>query len=209
MGSLVLGFILTPVILVLAAGSAISFKAWPFFLQPRLGLNGRVFPCIKLRSLPRTTPTTADKYTLAEHTTTRWGRFLRSTHLDELPQLYNVFVGQMSLVGPRPEMPSLSATFDQQFVAQRLTVRPGCTGLWQVSTAASGLIGERPEWDLAYLRGRTLRLHVWIMLRTAHLLFGGRPIECLDQVPRWTGVHRQLKSDRVLTALAPAASAGS
>ena len=140
------------VILVLAVGSAISFHAWPLFVQNRVGRNGELFRFIKIRSLPSNAPTEADKYELQEVENTGWGRFLRRYHLDEFPQFWLVVTGKMSLVGPRPEMPSLSATFDQDFVAERTTVRPGCTGLWQVSAAKNRLIGEAPQYDLHYIR---------------------------------------------------------
>ena len=81
---------------------------------PRSG--GRPFCFVKLRTLPTDAPADADKYTIATATTTRWGRFLRASHLDELPQCWLVVTGRMSLVGPRPEMPALAATFDTAFL---------------------------------------------------------------------------------------------
>ena len=140
-----------PLIVVLAVGSAISFRAWPFFTQTRLGHHGKEFRFVKIRSLPASAPAPADKYELQAVQNTRFGRFLRTWHLDELPQLWLVVWGTMSLVGPRPEMPSLAATFDPDFVAERMTVKPGCTGLWQISDASGGLIGENPSYDRLYV----------------------------------------------------------
>ena len=141
---------------------------------------------VKLRSLPTYTPVNADKYTVAFITTTRWGRFLRRTHLDELPQFWLVVTGRMSLIGPRPEMPDLAATFDAAFMWERLAVRPGITGPWQVSTASAGLIGEAPELDRLYLAHAGPRLETWVSLRTIGGLAGLQPLP-LECFPKWAG----------------------
>jgi lipopolysaccharide/colanic/teichoic acid biosynthesis glycosyltransferase len=72
-------------------------------------------------------------------------------------------------------------------VAERLTVQPGCTGLWQISTSARKLIGENPEFDLHYVRNWTLRLDLWIVLRTLPAMLRGREIDGLAEIPAWTG----------------------
>jgi lipopolysaccharide/colanic/teichoic acid biosynthesis glycosyltransferase len=179
-----LSIVTAPIIVLLAVGSAVSFRAWPLFVQKRLGRGGRPFCFVKLRTLPTDTPVDADKYTIAATTTTRWGRFLRASHLDELPQCWLVVTGRMSLVGPRPEMPALAARFDATFMRERLAVRPGITGPWQVSTACSGLIGEAPEFDRLYLAHAGPRLDAWVLLRTTGTLVGLRPLP-LERFPRW------------------------
>lgn len=94
--------------------------------------------------------------------------------------------GRLSLVGPRPEMPNLHERMAQRFAEVRTSVKPGCTGLWQVGADAGRLILETPQYDLFYLAHANLRLDVWILWRTALLVSGvGRPVE-LDAVPRWT-----------------------
>lgn len=184
---LVLSIVTAPVVAVLAVGSAVSLRAWPLFVQERLGRDGTEFHFVKLRSLPADTCRDEDKYTLADATTTtRWGRFIRSTHLDELPQFWLVVTGRMSLVGPRPEMPTLAATFDPTFVQERLAVRPGITGPWQVSPAVEHLIGEAPEYDRFYLAHASFKLDAWLALRTLGGLFGLRSVP-LDQFPAWVG----------------------
>jgi lipopolysaccharide/colanic/teichoic acid biosynthesis glycosyltransferase len=137
--------------------------------------------------LPSIAPDTADKYQLRSMALPRFAELLRAHHLDVLPQLWLVIAGRMSLVGPRPEMPTLSASFDQQFVATRVSVKPGCTGLWQVSQASRGLIGEAPEWDTHYVAHGTLRLDVWIMFRTILMMAKMREVPGLGDIPRWTG----------------------
>lgn len=176
-----------PVVVALAAISSVRYRQWPFFTQPRLGEGGAEFQFWKIRTLPSIVPDTADKYQLQALNLPKFARVVRVRHLDELPQLWLVIAGKMTLVGPRPEMPTLSASFDQSFVADRLAVRPGCTGLWQVSRASRGLIGESPEWDEHYVRTATLRLDVWIMYRTWRLVSRLDEVTELREIPRWTG----------------------
>ena len=183
--ALPLALVTLPLVMALAVGSALSFRAWPLFHQPRLGRDGDEFRFTKIRSLPAQAPAAADKYALQEVENTRFGLFLRRSKLDELPQLWLVVTGRMSLVGPRPEMPSLAYTFDRNFVVTRCRVRPGVTGLWQISPASAGLIGEAPEYDLTYLANRSLRLDVWLLARTARqVLLSGDGTD-LDDLPPW------------------------
>jgi lipopolysaccharide/colanic/teichoic acid biosynthesis glycosyltransferase len=97
---------------------------------------------------------------------TRFGRFLRKTSLDELPQLFNVLQGQMSLVGPRPEMPFIVEQYGDK-ERQRLKVKPGLTGLWQLSGDRTFLIHENLEYDLYYIEHRNLFMDLAIMLHTS------------------------------------------
>jgi lipopolysaccharide/colanic/teichoic acid biosynthesis glycosyltransferase len=94
------------------------------------------------------------------------GRFLRRTSLDELPQLINVLLGHMSLVGPRPEMPFIVESYTR-LQRQRLTVKPGITGLWQISADRAFMIHENVGYDLYYVRHRSLWMDVAILLHTA------------------------------------------
>lgn len=172
-----LAILTSPIVAVLALASALSLHAQPFFVQQRIGRDGQLFRIVKIRSLPTSVPTDADKYAVAAAGTTRFGSFVRRTHLDELPQLWLVVSGRMSLVGPRPELPELAATtIDPAFGAARTVVRPGCTGYWQISPAANGLIGDHPEFDLFYLAHRSVRLDVWLLAQTVRCqLLGRRP----------------------------------
>jgi lipopolysaccharide/colanic/teichoic acid biosynthesis glycosyltransferase len=175
-----------PLIFVLGVGSAVTLRAWPLFVQRRVGKGGREFPFVKLRTLPVTTPSAIDKYHLDGVRIPAFCRFLRHRHLDELPQLLLVPIGWMSLVGPRPEMPAVLARYPAEFASARSCVRPGCTGFWQVSTSVSMLICEAPEYDLAYVSRGSLRLDVWILARTLRVyLPRARYIEMRD-LPRWT-----------------------
>lgn len=176
-----------PLVLAFAAISWVKYREFPLFRQPRLGHGGQEFTFWKIRTLPSITPDTADKYQLKAVAMPRFAQVLRNHHLDELPQLWLVVTGKMTLVGPRPEMPTLSASFDPDFVGERLAVRPGCTGLWQVSSGSRGLIGETPEWDLHYVNHATLRLDLWIMFRTVLMMARMREVAELRNIPSWTG----------------------
>jgi lipopolysaccharide/colanic/teichoic acid biosynthesis glycosyltransferase len=176
-----------PITIGLTAWASVMYRTTPLFTQPRLGQGGASFNFWKVRTLPRHAPDTADKYQLNALKLSRFAQFIRYRHLDEFPQLLLVLSGKMSLVGPRPEMPTLSESFDQRFVAERLAVPPGCTGLWQVSVDSRGLIGEAPEWDRYYVNNRTLRLDMWICYRTVLMILRSRFVTSLDEIPRWTG----------------------
>jgi lipopolysaccharide/colanic/teichoic acid biosynthesis glycosyltransferase len=181
---IVLSLISLPLVIVLAVGSALAFREWPFFSHFRVGQSGELFRFLKIRSLTSSTPRYADKYALREMQIGRWGSFLRRTHLDELPQLWLVLFGKMSLVGPRPEMPELMMSFDCEFVDRRLSVPQGCTGLWQISAGNVGLIGEAPELDDFYVANWTVRMDLWILWRTL-LALAGRTVSGPGRVPNW------------------------
>ena len=102
---------------------------------------------------------------------TRVGRFLRKTSLDELPQLFNVMKGEMSLVGPRPEMPFIVEQYNDLH-KQRLNVKPGITGLWQISADRRLAIHENMDYDIYYIYNQNLLLDIVIILRTIFSCFG-------------------------------------
>lgn len=181
-GSL-LALLALPVMAALALALAWSLRCWPFFVQERVGRHGHTFRLWKLRTLPRATPTDAHKYAIRAVATTPLARFLRRTHLDELPQLLLVPLGRMALVGPRPEMTRLHRDGHPGFARARTSVRPGCTGLWQTSVEQHRLIWEAPQYDLFYLRHASLRLDAWILARTVLMVLGLRPPVTLADVP--------------------------
>jgi lipopolysaccharide/colanic/teichoic acid biosynthesis glycosyltransferase len=139
------------------------------FIQKRVGRNGELFDIYKFRSMfvgsakYERSPTTS-----RDPRITRIGRLLRRTSLDELPQLLNVLLGNMSLVGPRPEMPFIVRGYSEQ-QQQRLSVTPGITGLWQLSPCRSFPIHQNIQYDLYYIRNRTFRMDIAILLRTLFL----------------------------------------
>lgn len=137
-----------------------------FFQQLRVGRGGRLFNLYKFRSMSVTAP----KYDYHpkgndDLRMTRIGRWLRKTSLDELPQLINILKGDMSLVGPRPEMPFIVEQYNRQ-QRQRLRVTPGLTGLWQLSADRAFLIHENLQYDLYYIRNRSFFMDLAILLHT-------------------------------------------
>lgn len=185
-----------PVVAVLAVSLAISFRAWPFFSQDRVGKGGKPFRFVKLRTLPPGTAVDADKYEITHVETTRLARILRAKHLDELPQLFLVVSGKMSLVGPRPEMLKLHERGNAAFAAARTSVKPGCAGLWQVSEDNHRLIWEAPEYDMAYLRHQSLGFDLWILWRTALHMLHLRPVVTFADIPRRFITHAGVAASR-------------
>jgi lipopolysaccharide/colanic/teichoic acid biosynthesis glycosyltransferase len=188
-----IALVAAPIVLVLAAAGVAVWRANPFFVQDRVGRHGRTYRLLKLRSLPPEAPAYADKYAIGEVPIPAFGRILRKFHLDELPQIIHVLSGKMSLVGPRPEMAFLHEQMEFDFAQERVQVRPGVTGLWQVSQACEGLILESPEYDRAYLAARSLRLDAWILWRTVLKFLGFSPIT-LEDVPTWALSERDRAS---------------
>jgi lipopolysaccharide/colanic/teichoic acid biosynthesis glycosyltransferase len=124
---------------------------------------------------------------------------LRRLHLDELPQLWLVPSGRMSLVGPRPEMPGLHEMFGSDFAALRTSVRPGCSGLWQIGDGAAQLIWESPEFDEVYVANAGVRLDLWVLWRTVGTMCGlTSPCE-LREVPSWAMRHRPVRATQLVT----------
>lgn len=186
LGSL-LALAVVPVILVLALGVAVSLRAWPFFAHTRPGWRGRPVRIVKLRTLPTSTPRYADKHTLglAEMPLPWLCGVLRRTHLDELPQLFSVVLGHMSLVGPRPQLPHDVEPVEASYDGLRRQVRPGCTGLWQLSVASADTATSAPRFDMFYLEHASTKLDLWIIGRTVGWILGlVRPIDVPD-IPRW------------------------
>jgi len=135
--------------------------------------RGKPFKIYKFRSMTTDSP----KYerspsNITDNRLTRIGRFLRRTSLDELPQLINVFKGDMSLVGPRPEMPFLVVEYND-YHAIRLQLKPGITGLWQLYGRRDIPIHQNLSYDLEYIRNWSLALDVRILFRTIWVVLKG------------------------------------
>jgi exopolysaccharide biosynthesis polyprenyl glycosylphosphotransferase len=166
-GSLALIVLGAPVFLVLALIIKLDSEGPVFFRQERVGQYGSRFLMYKFRSMK----TTASKYDYSPREScdpriTRLGRFLRKTSLDELPQLFNVLQGSMSLVGPRPEMPFIVEQYTLQ-QRHRLEVKPGLTGLWQLSGDRAFLIHENIEYDMYYIQHRNFFMDLAVLLHTS------------------------------------------
>ena len=181
----VLALLALPFILGFAIALAVTLRAWPFFMQERIGQHGRHFKILKLRTLPANTPKYALKDSLDFSTLPAVARFLRRSHLDELPQLFCVVAGRLSLVGPRPKMPDAHEPVDAAYAAVRQSVRQGCTGLWQIGRDADGLPHEAPEYDFFYIENRTILMDIWILWHTVLVVTGISKGVGLEAAPRW------------------------
>jgi lipopolysaccharide/colanic/teichoic acid biosynthesis glycosyltransferase len=143
------------------------------FRQVRIGLGGREFGMYKFRSMVRNAAAVGPYYTnAADPRITRVGAFIRRTSLDELPQLFNVLAGDMSLVGPRPDVPAQRSLYTNGEWAQRCSVRPGITGLAQATLRSEATPEQRLALDLRYAREHSLWLDLRILAWTVGRLAG-------------------------------------
>ena len=144
------------------------------FRQIRAGRDGEPFEMLKLRTMVQDAESTGAglAVNVGDARITRVGALLRRTSLDELPNLINVLRGEMSLIGPRPTLPSQVAQYTER-QRGRLAIRPGITGWAQVNGRASLPWPERIELDLYYIEHRSLRMDMEILARTASLVLGG------------------------------------
>jgi exopolysaccharide biosynthesis polyprenyl glycosylphosphotransferase len=164
--SAVLLVLLAPAFILIAFLIRLDSPGPALFIQQRVGRNGALFNIFKFRSMFTTAPKYAASPTSShDPRITRIGRLLRRTSLDELPQLINVFMGTMSLVGPRPEMPFIVETYDVR-QRQRLQIAPGITCLWQLSADRSFPIHLNIQYDLYYIRNRGFFVDIAILIHT-------------------------------------------
>ncbi len=179
-GALVLLLVLSPVFVAVAAAIRLDSPGPAFFAHRRLGRGGRLFDCLKFRTMHcdaedrlHQDESLRHKYVTnhfkipssCDPRITRLGRFLRQSSIDELPQLFNVLKGEMSLVGPRPIVP-LEATHYGENIEELLSVRPGITGAWAVEGRSDIGYPERSTRELNYVRGWNLLTDIKILLRT-------------------------------------------
>ena len=162
-----------PLFVFVAALIKLDSDGPALFRQERIGKDGEPFEIWKFRSMrvgahPYARSPVGDR----DPRLTRIGRTLRRLSIDELPQLLNVLKGEMSLVGPRPEMPFIVETYGP-LEMQRLSVRPGITGLWQISPARAMPIHENLNYDLSYIENQTIVLDCLILLRTIRAVIRG------------------------------------
>jgi lipopolysaccharide/colanic/teichoic acid biosynthesis glycosyltransferase len=162
--------------LMIATALAIAIESGPpvLFVQQRVGRGGRPFGMLKFRSMVKNAAEIGSYQTSADDARiTRVGRWIRRTSLDELPQLLNVLRGDMSLVGPRPDVPAQRAAYSEADWVERCSVRPGITGLAQARLRSLATPAQRLALDLQYVRNSSLWLDLRILLWTVARL-GGR-----------------------------------
>ena len=178
--SSVLALLSLPLLAMSAAFVAFSSRGGVFFRQTRVGKDGRTFQVWKLRTMVESAEaeTGAVLAAVNDPRVTQVGRWLRGARLDEIPQLWNVLSGDMSLVGPRPERPEFTERFAGSVpgYALRHSARPGLTGLAQVSGDYSTQPEIKLRYDLAYLNNWSLALDVSILLRTLRVVLTRRGV---------------------------------
>ncbi len=183
--SLALIILLSPLMLMILAIMKISDPGPVVFGHRRVGYGGRHFHCLKFRSMATNSaellqqllqndPQAREEWASAQKLRndpriTPLGRILRETSLDELPQLFNVLRGDMSLVGPRPIVDEEAFRYAHRFAAYK-RVRPGLTGLWQVSGRSDASYAARVKFDTVYVRSWSLPLDIAILLRTVRVV---------------------------------------
>ena len=165
--------VLLPILLISAILLEVFMPGPLFFKQQRVGKNGRLFNILKFRSMK------VDKALEASHDFTRdaermtpFGKLLRRTKIDELPQLWNVLVGDMSLVGPRPTVKEQTDKYND-YQRQRLNMRPGMTGLAQVNGNVSLTWDERFVYDIEYVNNFSVLLDIKILCKTVLVVIMG------------------------------------
>ena len=183
-GSLCGIILLSPLLIIVALAIKIEDpKGSIFFSQQRCGKDNKLFPMYKFRSMVSNAEELLEE--LMEHNEmdgpvfkikddpriTRVGKFIRKTSIDELPQLFNILIGHMSIVGPRPAIPHEVAEYSH-YHKQRLLVKPGLTCIWQVSGRNSIGFDEWMEMDLEYIEKRDLWMDIKLIFKTVGVLFG-------------------------------------
>jgi lipopolysaccharide/colanic/teichoic acid biosynthesis glycosyltransferase len=201
-----------PIILLAVVVVRLTSPGPGIYTQTRLGLHRRPFTIYKVRTMAHNCEAaTGARWSPGKSDTriTRLGRFLRRTHIDELPQLWNVLRGDMALVGPRPERPEIIAQLEPLVpgYAQRLAVRPGVTGLAQVQLPPDTTVDSvrrKVRYDAYYVAHRTLWLDLRLILVTAVKVFGlVAPMRVLLRVPG-SGTVEPARPPLVLVLQAPA-----
>jgi exopolysaccharide biosynthesis polyprenyl glycosylphosphotransferase len=175
--------VLFPVMFVVAAAIKLDSKGPAIFSQVRIGLNGKPFKMYKFRSMVSGAEELLDKLKDRNEMTgpmfkmkedprvTKVGRFIRKTSLDELPQLFNVIKGEMSLVGPRPNLPREVVKFTQH-QRIKLLVKPGLTCYWQVMGRSNIDFEDWMELDLKYIKERSTAVDLKLIFKTFRVFFG-------------------------------------
>ena len=177
--------VLSPLMLVVSILIKLESKGEVIFKQKRVGLNGKEFYMYKFRSMVVNAEELKEKLAAQNEMSgpmfkmkddprvTKVGKFIRKTSLDELPQLWNVLKGDMSLVGPRPSLPKEVAQFED-WMHRRLEVKPGLTCYWQVSGRNNIDFEDWMKLDIRYVEERNLFVDIKLIFKTIFVLFGDK-----------------------------------
>lgn len=174
--SITLLLITFPILIIFCLIIKIESPGPVLYFQERVGFNGMYFNVIKLRSMYIDAEANGAQWAQkSDSRITKVGLFIRKTRIDEIPQLINVIIGDMSIVGPRPERPVFTAQFHEEvpgFVS-RLQIKPGLTGLAQVNGGYDISPAEKLKFDLYYIENKSLKLDLKILMKTIVIVFTG------------------------------------
>jgi lipopolysaccharide/colanic/teichoic acid biosynthesis glycosyltransferase len=175
LGSLVMLIVLSPLIGLAALGIKLTSSGSVFYKQKRIGKDGKLFTLYKFRTMIENTEQHNGPVITAKNDSrvTKIGRFLRNTRMDEIPQLINVIRGEMSLVGPRPEV-QIRAKSHKALRGIRLAVKPGLTGLAQIRREYDLHPKHKIKYDYLYIQRRSLALNLYILYKTIPVVLSGR-----------------------------------
>lgn len=162
----------SPLLALIALAIRVDSRGPALFRQQRIGLHGRPFTIYKFRTMFVSAPRYSFKVGIGDRRITRVGRWLRISGLDELPQLLNVLRGEMSLIGPRPELPFIVENFEDWQHA-RHNVKPGITGWWQIHHRNDVPLHLNLDYDIFYIRNMSYRLDALIAWRTIKIIVAG------------------------------------
>jgi len=165
--SLVLLLLAAPLMILVTILIRVESNGPAIFRQERIGQYGQIFTIYKFRSMKSDAESQGPHFTTSnDPRITRSGRFIRKTSIDELPQLFNVLMGDMSLVGPRPNVPKQRSEYTEQEWNKRNSVRPGITGLAQAVFRSAATPEQRTRLDLEYVDKVSMFFDIWIILLT-------------------------------------------
>jgi lipopolysaccharide/colanic/teichoic acid biosynthesis glycosyltransferase len=171
--ALVISILLMPLFLIISIAIKMESKGSVIFIHDRVGKGGGIFKLYKFRTMYiDSNPYAVNPIDQDDPRVTRVGKFLRKTSLDEIPQILNILKGDMSFVGPRPEMAFIVEQYDD-IHRERLKVTPGITGLWQLSGDRKKAIHENMDYDLYYKKHVSFFLDLAIMIETLIFAFRG------------------------------------
>lgn len=189
--------ILFPILILLALIGAFAMKGSPFFTQARPGKDERIFKLIKFRTM--TCETDANGTLLPDDVRlTKYGKFLRKTSIDELPELFNILAGHMSIIGPRPLLVQYLPLYNER-QKHRHDVRPGLTGLAQVRGRNGISFEERFELDLEYIQNISLKTDIAIIFETVKTVLKREGIssETSETMEYFTGTPEEKEVTKV------------
>ncbi len=173
----IIGLIITlPIMLFTMLVIVLESPGLPIFTQERVGLNGKTFKIYKLRSMRNDAEKNGPQWASKNDArVTKVGQFIRKTRIDELPQLFNVIKGDMSIIGPRPERPVFVKQFNEEIPGfnKRLLIKPGLTGWAQVNGGYECSPEEKLNYDIYYIKNMSYLLDVKIVFRTVKVIFTG------------------------------------